>query len=418
MIHILTQNPAMREQLSALLQELDHEFVFHDAVEPLVKAVRKLSKQDHVFYDLQLEDVLWAFERLYTACKRTNLVAFERMTNETSLEYNQCPAGVENYLLLPAHPERAKNRLQSVLREVAQKTTARKTVKKKKAAGKAKPKATGKQAAKAKAKADADSQVEAPAPTIARYLQARSGVMRELLSDIQIASDKASIVVIEGEEGAEFELLAREINFRSNGDATPLHVVDPMQLHIPELMELLKASEGKEGPQFLYLGQTVDWTAKAADEIEQFIEQYDASDNKSLRLIFSYAEDSDSYTADAVRPLVKTLRKRSQGIQLPGMAEREEDIPMIAHTVFSTLRMAHPFLRTRVLSNDAISYLQSEAENMDYCRLTRIIRNAMALSKQDIIGEETVRNLSDDSPMTQHLIESLADERYFRTAGD
>ncbi|MGB0258637.1 MAG: hypothetical protein ACPGES_08300 [Coraliomargarita sp.] len=99
---------------------------------------------------------------------------------------------------------------------------------------------------------------------------------------------------------------------------------------------------------------------------------------------------------------------------MPTMESREDDIAMIVHNIFSTLRMAHPFLRTRTISSSAIKYLQSNCASLDYAKLCRVIRNAMALSQRDRISKEEVRNLSDDSATSQHLIESLADERYFK----
>ncbi len=412
MIHILTQNPQVQEQLSELLGDLGQEFTFHNTLEPLLKAVRRLTKSDYVFYDLQLEDTLWAFERLYTGCKKSNLVALERLTKETSLDHNQCPAGVENYLLLPPKMERALPRVQQLLREVAQQNAKKQATRKKNASNRAK---ATKQPLKQTKKAAPMAATTPTFPAIARYLQALSPAMRNLLAEVQTIVEEDGIIVIEGNEGAEFELLAREINFRANGDACPLHVIDPMHLDAEELNSLLDATDDTT-TTYVFLGQTVDWTVKAAYEIERFIERCDAHKNLPLRIIMAHAADSESYMADNTRPLVKTLRKRGLTICIPDMSEREEDIPMIAAMTFSTLRMAHPFLSSRILSAAAVKFLQSEAETMDYARLTRIIRNAMALSQKDVISEDTIRNLSDNSPMTQHLIESLADERYFKTA--
>ena len=97
MIHILTQDLAAKKQLAELLNELEQEHVFHESAELILKAVRRLNKTDAVFYDLQLEELIWAFEPLYTGCKRTNLVTFERLKGQTSADSSQS-AGVENYL--------------------------------------------------------------------------------------------------------------------------------------------------------------------------------------------------------------------------------------------------------------------------------------------------------------------------------
>jgi hypothetical protein len=43
----------------------------------------------------------------------------------------------------------------------------------------------------------------------------------------------------------------------------------------------------------------------------------------------------------------------------------------------------------------------------------RVLRNAMALGESETLSEKELKHLDDNSPTTQHLIESLADEKYF-----
>lgn len=96
------------------------------------------------------------------------------------------------------------------------------------------------------------------------------------------------------------------------------------------------------------------------------------------------------------------------------MAERREDIGLIAQSIFTTLRTAHPFLMTRTLSKDAVEYLQDTCDEYSYAGLVRNIRNAMALTERDTLSEKELQNFGDDSPTAQHLVESLADEKLFK----
>jgi hypothetical protein len=75
--------------------------------------------------------------------------------------------------------------------------------------------------------------------------------------------------------------------------------------------------------------------------------------------------------------------------------------------------MAHPFLQARSINSSAIKHLESECASLDYSRITRVLRNAMALSQSVTLTDSEIKNFSDNSPTTQHLIESLADEKYF-----
>jgi len=409
MIHILTQNPDTRTHLGELLEGMDEAHAFYDAIEPLLKAVRKLDKRDYVFYDLQLEDVLWAFERLYKACKKTNLVTFEPQTKETSINHNQCPAGVDHYLLLPSNPERARLRIHSTLQAVVKQAQERSAQRARKPKRKRVAKASTPEAKSApRPKADLPE-----TPMLARYLHARSEIMRVLLFDIEAAAGKHPIIVLKGDEGAEFELLAREINFRGNGDAAPLHMINPLQFDSEDFTALKRIRPKDDRPEFIYLGTCADWTAKTATEIEAFlIDRLDA-DAPSPHLVFAAPEEAEATLPKEVLRVAKRLEERAHPLEIPSLADRPEDMRVIALSIFSTLRMAHPFMRTHALDADALDFLERKREDFDYSRLTRLIRNAMALGKNTRITAETMKSLSDDSPVTQHLIESLADEEYF-----
>ncbi len=406
-IHILTHNTNLRTQLGELFERMDRTCIFHDSVEPIEKAVKKLNKGDCVFYDLQLEDVLWAFERLYICCKRTNLVTFERFTKQTSINNNQCPGGVDNYLLIPENNERAFSRLQDLLKDISQKTA--KTTKKKKKTTTTK---------KTVAKAEQNSQqpvVPTAFPTIARYLIARSSVMQNFLGDVQAAADSEKFIVLSGDDGCEFETVAREINFRANGDASPMHVIDPLNFNHEDLKAAQASAKESDNIEYCYLGLSVDWNTKSAEELSNFIDSMENVEASLLKFIVGYAPDLENFSNEAVKSLMEQLHQNANLLEIPNMEERGADIAPIAHSVFSTLRMAHPFLRSRSLAMSAIKFLESDCGSTTYTRLVRVIRNTMALSQNNVITDKELSNLSDNSPTTQHLIESMADERYFKT---
>lgn len=414
MIHILTRNPETCRHLKALLERMDEAHTFYDAVEPLLKAVRKMDKGDHVFYDLQLEDVLWAFERLYKACKKTNLVTFEPQTKETSIDHNQCPAGVDHYLLLPANPERARLRIRGTLQAVAKQAKERSAKRAAKPKRKRATPAAAETNTTAAPKRRASENAELPStPMLARYLHARSEIMRVLLFDVEAAAGKHPILFLKGDEGAEFELLAREINFRGNGDAAPLHMINPLQFDSEDFAALKRIRPESDRPEFIYLGTCPDWTGKTAAEIEALLLDRADTDAPAPHLIFAAPEDAQSTLSENVLRVTKRLEDRAHRLDLPSLADRPEDIRLIALSIFSTLRMAHPFMRTHAIDADALDFLEKKRADFDYSRLTRLIRNAMALGKNTRITAETMKSLSDDSPVTQHLIESLADEEYF-----
>ncbi|MGB0258638.1 MAG: hypothetical protein ACPGES_08305, partial [Coraliomargarita sp.] len=130
-------------------------------------------------------------------------------------------------------------------------------------------------------------------PTLARYLQAHSMVMQNFLVELNTTLDQSPIIILEGNEGAEFELVARELNFRANGDSRPLYALDPMHLETEVLEKILK--EGQLGDQkvYCYLGLSEDWSSHSAVELANFMDKLleleDAPLQLSLKLSASTA---------------------------------------------------------------------------------------------------------------------------------
>lgn len=414
MIHVLSQSVSVREQLADLFEAMEREYRFHSEVDTILKVIRQLGHEDHVFYDLQLEDHLWAFEPLYGACKKTHLVTFEPQTDQTSLTQYHCPASVDYYLLLPANPDRAAIRLREVFKRIAHDSITRERIRK----DRVRIRKQMSDRTTSDFRSTQNAATFEATPTVARYLHARSDAMRSLLADIENALGDATAIELNGNAGAEFEQLAREINFRANGDAVPLFFVNPIQLQPSSIEDFLDRRKGNDQSQFIYLGMAADWSTRSAIEFEKFFDSLKRHEKRNIHLIYAHADESEHYCAASVLKLLRRLQGEAASIRIPEMAERSEDVPAIVFSAFSTLRMAHPFLRTQMIDNSAVDFLQQECRFLDHNRLIRIIRNAMAHSKDANITKATLRNLADDRPSIQHLIETLADERYFKTGSE
>ncbi|MFU8848980.1 MAG: hypothetical protein ACNA77_09735 [Opitutales bacterium] len=409
-IHILTQDSDSKEQLFALLGKMDLTCTLHEAVEPLLRAVKKLKKSDVVFYDLALENRLWALERLYTSTRRTNLVGFELLTKETAQGGQHCVDGMEHYLLLPKNQDRAKARMQEVFKAVARAAAPKKR----------KPKSSPKPVSKVDASSShhepiAVQRVESTGSSRfdARYLQAQSETMQSFLDRMYQSVGSNVLMLVNGEDGAEFELVAREFNYHANGDACPLLVTDPMQLDFDEFRRFEKNAASLGEVHNCFVDMSIELTRSSTRALLECMDHLRALANSHLRLIVGYVNDSESYFCEESEVMLAHLRKHATSLEIPDFSERAADIPFIAQRVFSTLRTAHPFLKARILSMEAIQFLQTECQQFDYARLVRVMRNAMALGASETLTRKELENLSDNSPITQHLIESLADEKFF-----
>jgi len=398
-IHILTTDLKLTQQLTQLLAGGQHPFSFHTDLEELISLLPRLKKTDKVFYDLQLEPRLMAFDALRFGGKKTNLIAFELL--EEGGTRSSCPKSAKHYFVLSADMRKSGARLKRVLHEVDALAVKKKSLRKK----------DGVQKVSATSRA---SNTQFPPPiTLSRYLTAKSESMQQLLIKIAELAKEPKFVFIIGEDGADFELAAREIDFRTNGDQSPLHIADPMRVEIDEIERHLC---DKDQTRYCYLGLSYELgnltVARLTDYLFQLSE--DAAQQPAPYFILGHVDDSDEYLETEVKTLIKSFRQIGKVIELPSMAERQEDVSLIAQSIFTTLRTAHPFLMTRMLSRGAIEYLEAQCGEMSYCSVVRTIRNSMALTERDTLTERELNSFGDDSPTAQHLIESLADEKFFK----
>lgn len=399
-IHILTTDQQMIQQLEELLAGGQQTFSFYDDLETLIDALPKLKKTDKVFYDLQLEPTLMAFDALRYGGTKTNLIAFEPLKKSGDEYISNCPKSAKHYIALSSDTRKAGARLKQLLHEIDSLTAKKKRVRKK--------------ASLKKAAAVNTTTPSSPLPiTLSRYLTAKSDAMQRLLVNIAELSKEPQFIFITGEDGADFELAAREINFRANGDSTPLHIADPMRVEVDEIKKKV-CREDTIG--YCYLGLSYELGALTIARLSEYLEALNNTKpgKEAPCFILGHVEDSESYLEDHVKELICAFTSMSKVLELPSMAERREDIGLIAQSIFTTLRTAHPFLMTRTLGKDAIEYLQEACQDYNYASLVRNVRNAMALTERDMLTEEELKNFRDDSPTAQHLVESLADEKFFK----
>ncbi len=402
-IHILTTDKRITEQLTLLLEGGQQSFHFHNDLEALISLLPRLKKTDKIFYDLQLESSLMAFDALRFGSKKTNLIAFELLEEGNSS--SRCPKSAKHYFLLSPDNRKSSTRIKQILHEVDALAVKKKRARKKAAS----PKTA---ASKAEHKANQSAHA-APPITLSRYLTAKSAAMQALLVQISNLAKQPKFVFICGEDGADFELVARELNFRTNGDQSPLHIADPMRVEIDEIK---RAAHNEDTTSYCYLGLSYELGALTVARLTEYFKQLDETSiaAPSPCFILGHVEDSEAYLETEVKDLIKTFQKFGTLIELPTMAERKEDVSLIAQSIFTTLRTAHPFLMTRTLSRSAIEFLEAQCADMSYSSIVRVIRNSMSLTQRDTLTEEELKNFGDDSPTAQHLVESLADEKFFK----
>lgn len=409
-IHVLTTDTKVSEPLTKLLQGNQQKLFIYDDLEALIKSLPKLRKTDTVIYDLQMDAELAAFDAIHFAARKTNLVALEPVDESDDEREYHCPENADYYLLLSSDERKARTRLFQLLHEIAQ-SHVKSQADRKNAKGKSKKQIKAQPVVKTE-KTVSDPTTR-PSPTLARYLKVKSPAMQSLMAEISEITKKASSIYINGEDGAEFELVAREINFRANGDKSPLTVVDPMHISVDQLKAV---DQTEDRITYCYLGLSYELGIFATERLNDFLKELEtgAAELPRTCLILGHVADSENYLDSVEVAFLERFKKLSRSVDIPSFADRKEDISLIAQNIFTTMRVAHPFLLTRTLTAGAIEYLESRYEELNYSALVRVIRNAMALTEREVLTEEDLKSFSDDSPTSQHLIESLADEKYFK----
>ncbi|MEM8868692.1 MAG: hypothetical protein AAGC73_10555 [Verrucomicrobiota bacterium] len=399
----------MSALLSKFLEGHQQKSFYYDELEALIKALPKLRKTDTVIYDLQMDTELSAFDAIHFAARKTNLVALEPFREGASEQDFHCPENADYYLLLSSDERKARTRLEKVLHEVAQKHAKAQAARKR-----AKHKSRKRTQAPIPLPAEPTSASSSEPPvTLTRYLRVKSAAMQHFAAQLSQITEKASCILIHGEDGAEFELVARELNFRANGDNSPLLVVDPMGVCLDQVTSTI---DSNDRIAYCYLGLSYELSILTIERLNAFLESLEATPDQAPKicLILGHVDDSETYLDTEEVKFIERFRKISQKLSIPAFADRKEDISLIAQSIFTTMRVAHPFLITRTMTAGAIQYLESKHEELDYSGLVRVIRNAMALTERDTLTHEELKSFSDDSPTSQHLVESLADEKYFK----
>lgn len=414
-MRVLTMDRRARSQLSLLLHDLGYPPKFVTTTEELVTSLSAGVEQQSALLDvrsLQDEQQLTALKAQFPDIRLIGFDLFER-TTEQAPSY---PKLLDTCIVLPTHGERAKARLKSALRAPSPTTAATKR------SGNTRPpiafkrpasKFSVKAALRAKVGASATQATPLQAHAVAHYITAQSTSSQAFVAHLKsVAADKG-IVIFTGDEGAEFELAARELNYQANSDQTPLNVITADDLSLDNLEKVERAAAKAQKPAYCYIGRTDEFDETTALEVSLFLEYLDNLRNPHLRVVLAHQNGSEAFFRSGVEEIVNTIRRKRVTTPIPSLFERAEDIPRICNALLASLRTAHPFLLVSSITDDAIQYLVESRDELTHSKLVRILRNAVALSQRTALCIEDIKNYGESDITTQHLLESMADEGFF-----
>ncbi|MGB0416580.1 MAG: hypothetical protein ACPGKS_07010 [Coraliomargarita sp.] len=410
MIHVLTTDRRARSQLSLILHDLGEQPVFADSIAALADSLQSKNGATAALVDNTMAHDTAALQTLKTEHHELKIIGFESYQPGTTPARYPHSELLDSSILLPAHAERAKARLKNTLRQFRSAVAPTRT-------GLTRPPIAFKRPAskfaakvatyKRTPKADNNHEVEA------RYLTAESEAGISFLELLSKQNPDDTFCILNGQDGVEFELAARELNFQHNNDRTPLHVIQNGELSLDLLEKVERESARKRGRINCYIGRTDDLDEQSAIELSLFIEYLENLRNPHMRIILAHANGSEPFFKEGSSEPLKTILKKRSPLTIPALSERAEDIAPICRTMLAALRTAHPFLLVYSISNEAIDYLINESSQLSFSKLIRVLRNSIGLSQRNSLCVEDLKNYGESDTTTQHLLESMADEGFF-----
>lgn len=410
MICVLTAERHVRSALSLLLRDLGYAPAFFDSLDAYTGDSAAGESRQPVLLDLGLPDPEAVITGIKTARPDTCVIAFACFHGMAhGGDPPAKPERVDGFFLLPSHADRAKARIVSALRTQTSRATVRRGIAKA-PAGQLLKRPGGFFSGGAKRLPGSSEGGELKET---RYLETKSPASLALLQQMRRIPAGESLILMQGKEGVEFELAARELNYQNGGDSEQLLFGDSEGLTIDGLERLEKAAVKDRRKRLCYVGRTDELSLESARHLILFLEFLNNLRNPHLRVILAHEDESEAFFREGVEAVLKPYFSRAANLRIPGLEERLEDIRPLSMAHIANLRAAHPFIRIKGLSEEAIQQLIDTRQELSHAKLCRILRNACALSQREELTPDDLRNYGEYDTSTSHLVESMADERYF-----
>lgn len=212
------------------------------------------------------------------------------------------------------------------------------------------------------------------------HLVARSARMRRLLSELWAARADPVGVILRGEAGVEFELVAREYQAMGGDSDGSLVVLNNIELDVETLATQLSLDRLHDGVPRTYFVSDVEKLEKDREKpLLEFLRRArrQRDREKPLRIVFAaHACDDrgvavDSEFLEELQFIVPAV------VTIPSLRERVEDVPLIARQILSGMTALNPELRARSIHPAALQWLSSRNWRGNYRELVSVLRQAI-----------------------------------------
>lgn len=213
------------------------------------------------------------------------------------------------------------------------------------------------------------------------HLVTRSVAMRRVVNELWTALNDPVGVILRGETGVEFELVAREYQSMGGDLLGGLIVLAAQDLDVETLATQVSLDRLNEGMPRTYFVPEVEKVPKAQEKpLLEFLRRArrGREREKPLRIVFAAhdrgdgADASDSEFLEELQFIVPAV------VKIPALRERREDIELILRRVLSDLTAIFPDYRPRSIHPAAMQWLAARPWRGNYHELVSVLRQAVA----------------------------------------
>lgn len=220
-----------------------------------------------------------------------------------------------------------------------------------------------------------------------RYLANASKQSRKLIEAIGLACNFRQLVLLTGETGSEFELVARELH-HCGGNDDYITMLPHTRIDEEELANLatLKRASLLPKPGIVYIERVEELSLEAREALIQFLDKMKLGGTPHIRFILSTATNSFFHNRDT-HAWVSVLRSYAEHIlEIHPLRERTEDIPRYLRLFLYYTTTIHPDFGVREIDKAAIDYLCQQIWYENFDGLRTILFKTCQSCKHNIIS--------------------------------
>ena len=214
----------------------------------------------------------------------------------------------------------------------------------------------------------------------AQHVVARSATMRTMIAQLWKLRQEPLGIILSGEAGTEFELVAREYQAMC-GDANGfLVLLASHEITSEGLATACSIDRLKDGMPCTFLVPEVDRLSQVQkDQLVDFLRlskrRYDR--NKPLRFVFTVTDAHENGRLVEDPFVEEFLFVVPNLVKIPPMRDRREDIEPLARKLLLDLTAIHPEYRVRSINNLTFEWLAGRLWRGNYMELCSYLRQAV-----------------------------------------